>query len=187
MFRPRATFARLTGEDLRTDDGWRWIRRPLLLCLVLGAFVSFTTSGRLALRLLVDGMIFWSFVPAMNIGAAALLAATSAGRLSFSRSTDLLFSTFGPWLCWLLGVAAVAFGPAANSLQFWWLPPTFLATLTWSSLIQVKLLRDVLDARWWRSVFLLGALKLAVWGPPLAFFALSDQLEPRLLYMLEMR
>ena len=49
MFRPEATYARLVDESPPPDGAWLLLRRPLLLGLVLAAFISFTTSGRLTL------------------------------------------------------------------------------------------------------------------------------------------
>ena len=190
MLRPEATYTRLVGESFPGDGAWLLLRRPLLLGLMFAAFISFTTSGRLTLRLLLDGLVFWSFVPAMNLAIAWLLAASSAGRLSLSRCADLFFSAFGPWLCWLLGVAGLAaFVPAPAEHPWslrtaWILPASFLAAMIWSGLIQYRFLRVALGATRLRSVLLLAGLKLAVWGAIAAFFALSDQLEPRLPQLL---
>jgi len=190
MLRPRASFL-ATVEQRRAGGGaWVLLRRPIQLGLIFGAFVSFTTTGRLTLRLLLDGLVFWSFIPAMNVAVGLALARYSPARLGASRTTDLLFATFGPWMVWMLAVSGLAaFRPGTVSdpwsVPAWLFPSSVLAAMVWSAWIQHRFHRVALGVSPIRAVLLLGSLKLLVWGAIVAWFALTDQIEPRLPQLLE--
>ena len=62
------------------------LRRPLLLLLVLGCGVSMEVSGRFSLRLIVDGMVSFAFVPIAEVGSLALVWRLNGRLLPFARA-----------------------------------------------------------------------------------------------------
>lgn len=171
-------------------DAWAlrpasWFSRPALFLLVLGSTISILTAGRLALPLLVEACLAWSFVPALHVLAAAAVRLVPGGRrTSFGEAVDLYFMGFGPWLLWLLSLSGAAFfipsaEPAWSIRQAWFLGGAF-AAFVWSAWINLGFFRGAL--RWTLPRAALGvvAVRVAVWGFVVAYLHLSDQLLPRL-------
>jgi hypothetical protein len=88
------------------------LRRLALLELAIGAFVSLASSGRLSVRLIVDGAISFAFIPVLEI-AAFWIVDRVAARSPDVRFRDRLSQFLAgnrPWLLWLAicgGVLAV--------------------------------------------------------------------------------
>lgn len=129
------------------DDGGDLAPRLATVMLSLGAFVSFTTAGRLVPAHLVGTAVAYSFLPALQ--ALALAAALRVGGAR--RPLRAVFSGhlagYGPWLLLLAAFDALcAFAPdvlAALSLllRIGALPVMVLATVLWSGRMQHALLR----------------------------------------------
>jgi hypothetical protein len=83
------------------------LRRPLLLALFLGCMVSLWASGRLTLRLVVDGMVSFAFVPVFEILSLAVVYRRGPRRVPFARAVDRFFVGNAPWLLWLLVFSAL--------------------------------------------------------------------------------
>ncbi len=188
MVCPAATYERLSAETAARTRGL--LRRRLLwLAFVIGCFLSFTTSGQLSARHLIDGMVCWSFVPLLNL----VLAGAFAHR--FSRhdpraAVDGYFAAFGPWLVWLVAIAGIGVWWPPASTEVWLLPLSAAALLAlavawgWSSWIQYRCLTIL-----WRlpapgALALLAGMKLGTWGTVALFFLASDQMEPRMGWLL---
>ena len=105
MFRPVETYRDMTTK---VDDVgfWLLLRRPLFFLLILGATVSFTTSGQLIAPLFLGSAIVWSFAPVLQmLGVSGFVSVFARDRLNIFRAVDLFFAGLGPWLLWMLGVA----------------------------------------------------------------------------------
>jgi hypothetical protein len=102
-------------------------RRPLLLAFLLGCGVSMLASGRLTLRLIVDGTLSFAFVPLCELVAYAVVYRLQRGTRSiahpasasanvtadkeaghYAQAADRYFAGNTPWLWWLVALMAAA-------------------------------------------------------------------------------
>src|SRR5215467_6235125 len=88
-------------------NAWLGLKRPLFLAFFLGCTVSFLTSRTLTLRLIVPTMIYWAFVPLIEIVSLAAVCQSDRQNTPFPRLIDLFFRGYSPWLLWLVGVCAI--------------------------------------------------------------------------------
>ena len=133
MFRPTRTYRRLVEEvqatDVNTSALWRAIRRPLFAAFLIGAFTSLTTSGQLNAFLVLDGMLFWSFVPLLQLSImTGLVLVFTPRRLPTASAIDLFFIGHGRWFLWLLAIAGSCLFIPAKQIFLWpvmsgWLMP----------------------------------------------------------------
>lgn len=76
-------------------------RRPLVWMLMTGGFISITTTGRLSIPLLLDGILSWSFVPFIQLLIISLITLFLAGstvkvrRLSIFSLLDIALGMCG--------------------------------------------------------------------------------------------
>jgi hypothetical protein len=94
-------------------------------------------------------MIYWSFVPLVEIGALAVVC----GRRSatpFSKLIDMFFAGYGPWLLWLAGMSAIwcFLSPSLKTLDWTvsivWFLGGIAAAVFWSVRIDLHFFRSVL-------------------------------------------
>src|ERR1041384_2932353 len=105
MLRPASTYRQLS-KAADESGVWVMIRRPLFVALVVGSFVSITVSGHLTISLLLDGMVFWSFILVLQaILMSGIVVSFGRRRIPTSKALDLFFMGHGPWLIRLLGIA----------------------------------------------------------------------------------
>src|SRR5215471_10121879 len=120
-------------------------RRPLLLLLFLGCFVSLMASGRITVRLIVDGAISFAFVPAFCLaGLAVVWRLGPRTALSFASVADAFFAGFTPWLLWLIVVSGVLAFVPPRAFGSWFFPVliTGALPLVWSLRIDWRFFRD---------------------------------------------
>jgi len=187
LVHPREGYRR-AAEAVGPSRG-RWPARPLLLLLALGSLVSMLTAGRLALPLVAEACLAWSFVPVLHVLAAAAIARVPWGRRpGFARTVDLYFMGFGPWLLWVLALTGAAFfWPSADpawSIGQAWLLGSAAVAFAWSAWINLGFFRGALAWSGPRAALGVVAVRVAVWGFVAAYLHLSDQLMPRLLSVL---
>jgi hypothetical protein len=171
---PAGTFRVLTAAPTR--GAWILVRRPLLLLLAMGLTVSLHSAGRASLRVVVDGMISFLFVPLCEIVALRIALVRRRSDVPFSRAVDAFFVSNSPWLLWLLGfwmwrftqtpLQASAFSfRAVSALSLSWLVP-----LIWCGYLDTKFFR-ALDARHSNSVVRDLAVERAIaWLLGLGYF-----------------
>jgi hypothetical protein len=170
MFRPAQAFPHL----LKDPAGGRWmaVRRPLFLILILAAFASLATSGRLSLRLLTAGAECAVFLPPLMIGSLALIRRPA---IPLARAIDLFFLGHGPWTLWIVAFASVwAFVPAAKAFSWFpyreaWLAAAVAAFL-WSSYIDFWFLRCVFRKTAAQALRDLAVQRTIAWIVGLAVF-----------------
>ena len=143
MFRPTHAYRRLAevdATDVSTNAIWLAIRRPIFAAFMIGAFTSLTTAGQLNAFLVLDGMLFWSFVPVLQLLIMATLVLVFARcRLPTAKAIDLFFIGHGPWFLWLLAIAGSCLFIPAKQIFLWpvmsgWLMPiSLLAVWAWSN------------------------------------------------------
>ena len=129
---------------------WLGLRRPLLVAFFIGCTVSFLTVGTLTLRLLLPGMIYWSFVPIAEIVALAVVCWKDREGASFVGVIDSFFAGYRPWLLWLTGMCIIwtLMSPPAKpfdwTISVVWLDGGVVVALVWSLYIDFHFFRSVL-------------------------------------------
>src|SRR5262249_56398049 len=93
----------------RLMSAWLALKRPLLLAFFLGCTVSFLTSRMLTLRLVVPAMIYWSFVPLIEIAALAAVCRRDRKNILFPQLIDSFFIGYSPCLLCLVVVCYIFF------------------------------------------------------------------------------
>src|SRR5262245_48318801 len=101
-------------------DVWLGLKRPLFMTFLLGCMVSFLTARTLTLRVIGPAMIYWSFVPLIQIAALAAVCRRDRQSTRFSELIDSFFKGYSPWLFWLTGVCAIwsVLSPASKSADW---------------------------------------------------------------------
>src|SRR5262249_45689674 len=138
--------------------------------LFLGCAVSFLTSGTLTLRLVLSSMIYWSFVPLVEIAALAAVCWNDRQKISFPTLIDSFFAGYGPWLLWLAGLSAIwSFtSPAAKAFDWTisevWLFGGVAAAAAWSSYLDFCFFRSVLRRSRARAVRELAVQRFISWS-----------------------
>jgi hypothetical protein len=152
----------------------RLIRRPLLLLLFVGCFVSMEASGRLSIRLIADGAVSFAFVPVFGIVSLALVSRARARGVSFAEAVDTFFATDTAWLLWLVAMIAIR---AVESPQFASGPPRPVFWAKGASMVPVALWTAWLDLRLFRSTLAPAApvraflmQRLVAWSCALTYF-----------------
>jgi hypothetical protein len=186
MLHPTATYARLAREPGPTALGM--LRRPAFFALVIGSCVALSSSGRFTLRLLLSATLLWSFAPALQLIAAALvIRVLGRSRVSLWAGLDLYFLGIGPWSLWLLAIAGLYSFATPQQISTWVAETglsviaSALAPFGWSALITFGFLRGALGLNMKRALagFVLhGAL---LWGPVVAWFLFTGHLLPRVV------
>jgi hypothetical protein len=129
---------------------WLSLKRPLLFAFFLGCTVSFLTSGTLTLRLVGPAMIYWSFVPLIEIAALAAVCWSDRQNIPFPRLIDSFFKGYRPWLLWLVGMCAIwsLLSPPTKSFDWTvsivWLDGGVALALAWSLYIDFSFFRSIL-------------------------------------------
>jgi hypothetical protein len=104
---PTQTDADASGRTRRIAHHPSVAGQLLLLLLMLGSFVSFAASGRLSLRLMLDGAISFAFIPVLEVLALYLVVLRWRERFAFRDVLRPFLSGNLPWLCWLVAVGAL--------------------------------------------------------------------------------
>jgi hypothetical protein len=146
LVRPAAAVRALAARPAAPG---RWIawRRPLFLAFLLGCTWSLTTTGSLTLRLVVPTALSWSFVPAIEVAALALVlrGAGHWGRLP--RLVDLFCMGRGALSMWLIGISIIfAAVPPAHVFRVFslWLQVGGALVLLWSAYVDYCFFHEVL-------------------------------------------
>jgi len=121
------------------------VRRPLLLLLFVGCFISLMAAGRVTVRLIIDGAISFAFGPALClVGLAVVWRLGPRTALSFASVADAFFAGFTPWLVWLIVVGGVLGIVPPHAFGSWFFPLLTSAAvpLIWSLRIDWQFFRD---------------------------------------------
>lgn len=188
MLRPEKTYRRLADEVRMTKVGNRefryLVKRPLFAAFMIGAFASFTTSGRLNALLLMDGMLFWGFVPLLQtLTIICLILIFARHCLPSVRALDLFFMGHGPWYLWLLLISGTCLFVPTKQIFLWpvqsgWvLPVSLLIVWTWSNSTTLGFLKGALSLSTGRALFLLVAYNVVFWGIMVSYLFAIETLQ----------
>jgi hypothetical protein len=170
MMEPLAAYRRLAAEPPPPAPTLRLLlRRPALAALVIGGAIALTATGGATARALATTTICWSFVPGLQlIVAAALIALCRCPGLRLPSALDLFFVGQGPWLLWVLGVAASALlafrsgGHAVPHLRV--VLALALIPAVWTWIILVAFCQAVLGLSRRRALGWTFLYQAAIWG-----------------------
>jgi hypothetical protein len=84
---------------------WLALRRPLFVAFMLACGISLMTTGVLTLRLLISVMAYWTFVPAIEVLALAVVLWRTQREGAFAAAIDRFFMGHGPWTLYLIAFA----------------------------------------------------------------------------------
>jgi len=84
------------------------VKKTVGFALLLGCCVSLIVSGRLTARLVFGGTVAWSFIPAFEVAAFAIVRRRARPIRPFSRDLDRFSAGRRPWAFFLVALAAVA-------------------------------------------------------------------------------
>jgi len=182
---PFVTYGELAAAEdarpLRTALG-----RALLLLLVIGAFVSFTSAGRLVAFHVVGTMVFWSFLPLVQGAVFAGTARLVAPRFGVKAALALHFRGYASWHLFLLAVSGVClFAPdvaaALLALIRTGVLPGLLA-LTWgtSALLTFACFRSGMGLARGRALAATGLYYLGYVIAIVSYYLAMNQIQPLL-------
>jgi hypothetical protein len=169
---PSATYARLLAERA-SDHPFVFVRRPVLVALVIGTAVSMSATGHPSVESVVSVTLCWSVAVAVQMLAGWVLVRSSRLRgLTVPQAMDLLFMGHLPWSVWLLAaggyLAAVPTSASIGAVLLSVVVPMF-----WTARLLTAFCRTVLGAspRHARLQALLH--QSIVWGIGLVFFVVA--------------
>lgn len=184
---PYSTLAQALAAPEAAPKWWLASRRPLLLLVVLGAFVSLTAAYRLTLGHVVWAMLGWAFLPALQVvGLAGTLAIFRRRRLrELPRMIDLSFYGRAPWHGFLVALVlwhVLLLDPRTSFFSLFLGGPVPIA------IVLCAIWARVIDHAFWRA---LGVGRLAavaavlvgdvlVLGPGVGWYLVTEQLQPLL-------
>jgi hypothetical protein len=183
--RPFLTYGELAAavddRPLRTALG-----RALLLLLVIGAFVSLTSAGRLVTFHVVGTMVSWSFLPLIQGAVFAATARLLAPRFGVTAALALHSRGYAPWHLFLLAVSGVCiFAPdvaaALLALVRTGVLPGLLA-LTWatSALLTFACFRSGMALARDRALAATGLYYLGYVIAIVSYYLAMNQIQPLL-------
>ena len=169
---PDATYARLAKERIGPISGWRMVRRPAMVLLVISTLVPIMAVQRVTLGLVATTAITGSFVVAIQLLIGAVFVAVAPGRrMGFRRALDLWFAGHLPYSLWMLVLFAAIASYGATSLGF--IVVSAVLPAAWTAAIVSAFCRNVLgaqhtEARWRAAGHAVGAwvigLTYVVWA-----------------------
>ena len=137
-----------TTVDRRT---WLAARQPLLLALFMGATLSIAASGRVSIRLLVDGAVSFAFVPIIELLAFAVVHRRGDGAMSFAAAVDRFFAGNAPWLFALAAIATITAIDTPQQTMLWMTFPRLailmvaaIAAVIWSAYLDIRYFQSIL-------------------------------------------
>jgi len=150
-FRGYAELAELADEDLASP-----FERVVRFLLVLGAFIAVSTAGRLVPFHVASTFLTWGFVPLLQAIAVAFATRATLGRAYIRRAIGLYFAGFGPWLVFLLAVAAGCIVLPEPQRFLIALPIGLVISIVWGIVITVACFRRGLSLGGRQSALAIG-------------------------------
>ncbi len=184
---PYSTMRQALAMPDAAPSWWLVVRRPLLLLVVLGAFVSLTAAYRLTVGHVGWAMLGWAFLPGLQVaGLAGTLAIFRRRRLrELPRLIDVSFYGRAPWHGFLVGLVLLHVLLLDPRTSFFAL---FLGGPVPIAIVVCAIWARVIDHAFWRALGLsrLGAVAavlvgdVLVLGPGVGWYLLTEQLQPLL-------
>jgi hypothetical protein len=187
MVGPMGTYRRLLGGAL-ADRWWMVLRRPALMALIIGGFITLSNGGELFPTLLLGTAVAWGWVPLLQLLLAAPLIALARRRVvRLAPALDLFFVNHGPWSLWMLAVTLVMMGRLPHGLvSLHQVLPILVSAAVpalWTCGIIFAFCRTVLGLSAWRAVGWTVLYQALIWFAAYLFVgAVTFRMWPFSLY-----
>jgi hypothetical protein len=165
---PTATYDRLlANEPVR---GWRILRRPAWVLLVIAMMVPIAAVQRVTIGLVATAALSWSFVLLIQtLVAIALIASAPQRRVDVPTALDLWFAGYLPYSLWTLVALAWLTTSYAASIEV--VIASAIVPAIWTMFLVSAFCRTVLlttsaGARWRTAAHF-----VAIWGVTLSYIA----------------
>lgn len=191
MAHPFRVYRELADEEDELDERAAWRAaggKALFLLFVIGAFVSFTSAGRLVSFHVASTMIFWSFVPVIQLAIFAAVLRLVAPAFGLARALSLYFSGHGPWLLFLTLIAGVClFAPDVYATLIWMLgygllPGLLLAATIWAGVLTFACFRAGIGLTRRRAALATFLFYLGYVGVIVGYYLALNQIQPQLTW-----
>lgn len=186
MVRPFKTYRALA--ERRADRTWRDLARGLLLEFVLlGAFVSLTSAGRLVIGHMLFTAVFWGFLPMLQLFAVGASVCVAAPRERLVPAMSLYLEGLGPYYVFYLVLPAIClFAPDVYSamttlLRTGALPLYLLATIVWGATITWAFFREGLVLSRKRAGLGASIFYVIFVGVVLGYYLACNEIQPQLV------
>lgn len=186
LVRPFATY-RALGER-RGERSWRDLARGLLLeGVLLGAFVSITSAGRLVISHVVLTTVFWGFLPLIQVAAVAAAVYATAPRERMVGAISLYFEGLGPYYVFYLVLSAIClvapdvYGAMTALLRTSALPLFLLGTIVWGVVITWAFFREGLVLPREKAGLGMGVFYGIFVGVVLSWYLALNQIQPQVV------
>jgi len=180
LVRPARAFRVLADAAAGThrhSSIWIAARRPLFLTLVLGSVASLVGASVATVRLIAPTAVYWSFVPAAEILALAIVLWRRRGAHRLPHLIDAFFAGHAAWTLFLLIVGATM---AVASPQHWWFLITrpaiggLVLVTAWSAYVDFCFFRHVCGAGATRAIGDLALHRFIAWTLIFWVFAVPE-------------
>jgi Yip1 domain len=184
MLRPFSVYRELGAGEEREPLRTAAVRAGFML-LVLGAFVSLTTAGRLVAFHVASVFIGWAFLPGFQALAVVLAIRTVAPNASVRRALSLYFTGLAPWLLWMLLVAIVPLVVPDVYRTMMWLvrrgviPALLLVAIGWGGVLTYACFRAGLDLSRRRAAAATAVFYAVFVGGIVGYYLVMNQIQPQ--------
>lgn len=177
LVRPFRTYASI--RDATLDESPTLVGGALRLLFVIGAFVAFTATGRLAPFELVVAMGSYAYVPIAQFVALSIAVRAVTRKVPLRRAFALYLVGHGPWFLMLLGIAAACLlAPAPATVLFAVLPKAIPLTFLWSGILTFACMKRGLGFSGGRAAVCLLIYLVSLPLLVLGYFVAMGQLVP---------
>ena len=193
LVRPFSTYRALA--ERRRDRTWRDLARGLLLeGVMLGAFVSLTSAGRLVASHVVLTAVFWGFLPLLQVGAVAAAVRVARGspeagapRESVLPAVSLYFDSLGPYYLFYLALTGIClFAPDVYAvfttlMRVGAIPLYLLGTIVWGAVITWAFFREGLALPRARAAVGAAVFYAIFVGVVVGWYLATNQIQPQVV------
>jgi hypothetical protein len=187
---PFARYAAMRNEQAESSESSRVSRsaaaRIARLLLVLGLFVSITTSGRVVPVQVAGTMLAWVFTPLIQTTAVLFAARLVARDAPGWRVLDLYFAGHGPWLVLMWIAAGIVVIPPHPTEVFFFLlakgvlPGLLVGGFVWGILLNVAMFRGGLGLSRGKTALATIVFYVLFVGQVVAYYLWSDAIQPQM-------
>jgi hypothetical protein len=193
LVRPFSTYRALA--ERREGRTWRDLARGLLLeGVLLGAFVSLTSAGRLVASHVVLTAVFWGFLPLLQVGAVAAAVRVARGsteggaaREGVLPAVSLYLDGLGPYYLFYLALSGIClfapdvYGVLTALLRVGALPLYLLGTIVWGVVITWAFFREGLALPRGRAALGAGVFYAIFVGVVVGWYLATNQIQPQVV------
>lgn len=186
LVRPFRTYRALS--PLRAERTWSDLARGVCLELVLlGAFVSLTSAGRLVLGHMLFTAVFWGFLPLLQIVAVIAAVRVASPRERSIPALSLYFEGLGPYYVFFLVLPAICllapdvYGAMTALLRVGALPLYLLGTIVWGGVITWAFFREGLGLTRARSALGSAVFYAIFVGVVVGYYLACNEIQPQIV------